>query len=140
MRLKIELFNNWAPYEMPDGPSTFCRQESSNAFQISWAEYCGESPLPEITTDSLKQMAIKFGNDNRFGDLIESSGDDCRFGRFGSAVFRSDEYPRTQVWFITDGRDYIMATHICDSEPEPSEVAEVQAIARSLALGPEAAA
>jgi hypothetical protein len=41
------------------------------------------------------------------------------------------------VWFISDGRDHIMATHICDYEPVSDEIAEAQQIASSLALGPE---
>ena len=82
-------------------------------------------------------MAIDFGRDSRFGELAESSGGACRFGSFGTAVFRSSEHPRIQVWFISDGRDHIMATHICDREPDAEEVAEAQQIASSLALGPE---
>ena len=82
-------------------------------------------------------MAAGFGQQNGFGEMIESSSGACRFGSFGTAVFRSVQHPRIQVWFISDGRDHIMATHICDREPESGEVAEVQQIASELALGPE---
>lgn len=137
MRLKIELPTTWAQQNNPDGPATFCREASTSAFQVSWAEYRGGKRLPEITADSLKQMATTFGQKKGFEQMAESCGGACRFGSFGTAVFRSAENPRIQIWFISDGREHIMATHICDCEPEPSEVAEVQQIAGSLALGPE---
>src|SRR4051794_30209960 len=120
MRLKIELPTTWAQQNMPNGPATFCRQASTNAFQVSWAEHRGGKPLPVITAHTLKQMAIGFGQKNGFGEIVESSGGACRYGSFGTAVFRSSQHPRIQVWFVSDGRNHIMATHICDHEPESS--------------------
>jgi hypothetical protein len=90
-----------------------------------------------VTADSLKQMAETFGQANGFGEMIESSSGSCRYGMYGTGVFRSAEHPRIQVWFVSDGCDHIMATHVCSIEPESSEIAEAQQIAASLALGPE---
>ena len=140
MQLKIELPNTWKQHNNPNGPATFCRQGSTNAFQVSWAEYQGRKALPQVTADGLKQMATGFGLQNGFGELVESSGGDSRFGLFGTAVFRSPKHPRIQVWFTSNGRDHIMATHICDREPESIEITEVQQIASGLALGPEQSA
>jgi len=93
--------------------------------------------LPDVTTAKLKDLATEFGQKKGFGEMLESSSGECRFGRFGSAVFSSVESPRIQIWFISDGRDHIMATHICDRNPEASEIAEAQQIADTLALGPD---
>jgi hypothetical protein len=82
-------------------------------------------------------MATDFGNSQGFGDLVESASGDCTFGLFGRAVFRSPAHPRIQIWFISNGRDHIMATHISDQEPATDEIAEAQQIAGSLTLGPE---
>lgn len=120
----------------PDGPTTFSRHGSSSAFQVSWAEYRG-GKLPEVTADGLMEMATSFGQTQGLGEMLESTTGDCKFGIFGTAVFRSAQHPRIQIWFISDGRDHIMATHICDCDPEASEIAEVQQIASNLALGPE---
>ena len=139
MRLKIQLPTNWTQQNNPSGPATFSRQGSTGALHVSWAEYRGAKPLPEITADSLKTMAIAFGQKHGLGETGESSNGPCGFGRFGTAVFRSNQHPRVQVWFISDGRDHIMATHICDREPHPSEVDEAQHIAASLALVPDQA-
>ena len=136
MRLKIELPTTWGQADIPDGPATFCREDGSGAFQVSWAEYRGGKLPTDVTADSLKQMAERFGQSNGFGEMTESSGGDCRYGMYGTGVFRSAEHPRIQVWFISDGRDHIMATHICSVQPEQSEIVEAQQIAASLALGP----
>jgi hypothetical protein len=136
MRLRIQLPTTWAQQANPEGPATFCRTGSTAAFQVSWAEYHG-GKLPDVTADKLKAMAANFGEKQGFGSLIESSSGACRFGTFGTAVFHSAERPRIQIWFISDGRDHIMATHICDREPGATEVVEVQQIASSLALGPD---
>jgi hypothetical protein len=137
LRLKIELPTTWAQKDNPDGPATFCREDGSGAFQVSWAEYRGGQLSADVSSQSLKQMAERFGRQKGFGEMIESSEGECRYGTYGTGVFRSAEHARIQVWFISDGRDHIMATHICSAEPERSEVAEAQQIAASLALGPE---
>jgi hypothetical protein len=136
MRLKIQLPTIWAQQNNPNGPATFCRQGSSSAFQVSWAEYRG-GKQPDVTTDKLKGLATDFGQKQGFGEMLESSTGTCIFGTFGTAVFSSAECPRIQIWFISDGRDHIMATHICDQRTEASEIVEAQQIAKSLALGPE---
>src|SRR5262249_49496063 len=133
MRLKIQLPTTWSQQSNPNGPATFSRLGSSSAFQVSWAEYSG-GKLTDVTTDKLKGLATDFGQKQGFGEMLESSTGVCTFGMFGTAVFRSREH-RIQIWFISDGRDHIMATHISDPEPDASEIAEVQQIARSLALG-----
>jgi len=137
MRLQIELPTTWAQTDNPDGPATFCREDGSGAFQVSWAEYSGGKLPTGVTADSLKQMAETFGQANGFGEMIESSSGSCRYGMYGTGVFRSAEHPRIQVWFVSGGCDHIMATHVCSIEPESSEIAEAQQIAASLALGPE---
>jgi hypothetical protein len=137
MRLKIELPEGWTQRKTRDCPTTFCRQTSSNVFQVSWAEYRGKKSLPNATPDSLKAMAMNLGEKSGFGSVVESGGGPCGYGTFGSVVFRNPQHPRVQVWFISDGRDYIMATYICDREPESDELTDVQQIAKSLALGPE---
>ena len=137
MRLKIELPTTWTQADNPDGPATFCRENGSGAFQVSWGEYRGGKLPTDVTAESLKQMAENFGHSNGFGEMIESSCGSCGYGMFGTGVFRSTDHPRIQVWFVSDGRDFIMATHICSVQPERSEIAEAQQIAASLALGPE---
>ena len=80
-------------------------------------------------------MAVDFGDKHEFGALVESSSGPCVFGTMGTAVFRSSEYPRIQIWHLSNGRDFIMVTHICPTEPDPVEISEVQEIVRTLTIG-----
>ena len=136
MRLKIQLPAAWTQQNNSKGPVTFCRRGSGNAFQVSWAAYRGRESL-DVTAETLVEMATNLGQEQRFGDRLETASGDCRFGTFGTAVFRGAGHPRIQIWFISNGRDHILATHICDRDPRASEIAEVKQIANSLALGPE---
>jgi hypothetical protein len=83
----------------------------------------------------MRKFAVDFGR--QFGELVESSCGTNGFGLFGTAVFHSASHPRCQVWILTNSQDHILATHICSEQPSPEEIAEVQHIAQSLALGPE---
>jgi hypothetical protein len=135
MRLKIKLPRTWKQIDNSDGPTTFCRDDGSGAFQVSWAQYRGGKLPKDVSTESLKKMAEEFGKEYS-DEMTGSNGGECPYGMFGTATYRSVEYPRSQVWFISDGRDFIMATHICGEEPDEIEVAEAQQIAMGLALGP----
>jgi hypothetical protein len=42
-------------------------------------------------------------------------------------VFRSAGY-RTQLWYLSNGFDFVLATHVCCDEPEAAEIAEAQQI------------
>ena len=83
--------------------------------------------------DDLAQMSRELGQEQRFGELIESSGAACEFGRLGTAVFRSEEH-RIQIWFLSDGKDIITVTHIAPPEPDPDEVRDVRQIVQTLTL------
>jgi hypothetical protein len=137
MRLQIELPTTWAQQKNTGGPATFCRRSSSNAFQVSWAEYRGKQSPPGSGPDDLTQFAINFGIKNDSGELLEFNGGSCRFGNFGTAVFRSAQHPRLQIWVVSNGSDRILATHICSEPPDQDEIVEAQQIASTLALGPE---
>jgi hypothetical protein len=134
MKLEIKLPEGWVDYDNPDGPPTYCREssESPGPLQISWAEHDGGA-IPNPSVADLKLMAEEFGQTQGFGELVESSSGPCDFGTMGSAVFRSSEH-RIQVWQLSNGRDFILVTHICPLNPDPVEVSEAQEIVRTLML------
>jgi hypothetical protein len=80
--------------------------------------------------------AFGTGTDMNLGDVGESQSGGCAFGKFGTTVYRSAEFPRSQVWYLSDGKDFIMVTHICGEEPNPQELVEVDQIVHMLTLGP----
>jgi len=136
MRLKIQIPKSWAAQENPNGPATFCRHLSHipGPLQVSWAEYSHGS-IPNPSVQDLQRMAVEFGQKNGCGDLFESGSSSCVFGSMGTAIFRSSQHPRIQLWFLSNGRDFINVTHICPTEPDPIEVQEAQVIVRTLSLG-----
>jgi hypothetical protein len=138
MRLKIQLIEDWKQVANTEGPATFLRGGSSNAFQVSWAEFKGATPA-NISGENLKEMSIQLGENNNWGTLLESMIGTCTFGAYATAIFRSSSHPRLQVWCLTDGGNCIIATHVCDNEPSPEELHEVKQMAINLSLGPEIA-
>jgi hypothetical protein len=79
-------------------------------------------------------MCEAFGAEQAIGELVESYCGTCELGVFGTAVYRSSEYRRFQVWYLSNGTDFVFATHICPGEPDGEEVAEAQEILRRLTL------
>ena len=126
-RISVLLPDGWGDYssENPDGPATFLRDlsEVPGAFQVSSMLYTGgEAPNPSC--DDLIKLAKETGETMRAGEVVETPSGECRFGVFGSVVFRSAELPHTQVWQLSNGRDIILATHVCAEVAEAQEVKE----------------
>jgi hypothetical protein len=133
----VGLLPGWSDYshQNPEGPATFLRESSKvpGPLQVSLIGYRG-GEIPNPSLQSLVNMASEMGDTLGATELVETTSGDCAFGRFGSAVFRSVECPRMQVWYLSDGYDFILATHICGGEPDWSEVAEVEEIVKRLTV------
>ena len=120
----------------PDGPATFYRTDSddSGALQVSlYAEYTG-GKVPNPSPDDLVALAQGHGQRHDAGELVGTHSGACVLGRFGAAVYRAAEYPRIEVWCLCNGRDFVLATHICTVEPEAAEVSEAEEIVGMLML------
>jgi hypothetical protein len=135
MQLRFELSPNWAQFEMKDGPATFHRDSADavGALQVSWAAYQA-GPAPNPTADSLEQMAVDFGHKQQLSNMLGTARGDCEFGSWATAIFRSAEFTHFQVWFLSNGRDFIMATYICSEPLNSVEIQEAQSIVESLGL------
>jgi hypothetical protein len=55
----------------------------------------------------------------------------------GTAIFRSHECPRIQVWLLSNGKALIWAIHICHDAPEEQELSEAKELVHTLSLTPE---
>jgi hypothetical protein len=138
-KLKIWLPDDWAHVENPDGPFTMCWQapEATGAFQISTAEYT-EGPEPRPSETDLIELAIGFGEENNFGEMTGSSRGKSVMGSFGTAAFRRtksmppDAPVYCQVWFLSNGLDFVFATFIATQKPDKREVAAAQKIAEGI--------
>jgi hypothetical protein len=135
-RLRVFLLPNWAQADNPNGPATFYRTDSdeSGALQMSsYAEY-NAGKVPNELSDDLVEFAKRLGQRHDAGELLGTDSGACFLGRFGAAVFRSAKYLRSQFWLLSNGRGFVLATHICAVEPEAAEVSEAQEIVGTLML------
>jgi hypothetical protein len=137
LQVSIKLPKGWSDHskENLDGPPTYLRDQSCipGPLQISFALYKG-GVEPNPTVEDLQQFCEQFGAKRVRGELVESHFASCEFGAFGTAVFRSEEYPRFQIWQLSNGKDFIMITHICPTVPDPIEITEAQEIVDTATL------
>jgi hypothetical protein len=136
-RIKVTLLPGWADYshENPEGPATYLRQASEvpGPLQVSLMAYrAGEVPDP--SPQELVSMAANVEIAPLSNEVIETSSGQCAFGHYGSAVFRSPENPHMQVWYLSNGYDFILATHICPEGVDPAEAAEAEQIVKALTV------
>ena len=132
--VQITLPPNWrdSSAENPDGPPTYLRSSACpGPLQVSWAWYCGGQP-PNPTDADLVDLATLITEKIKDAEPIAKTSGACAIGRFGSAVINSNEFGRVQVWYLSNGFDFITVTHIGAIEPE--EIAEAELIVASLGI------
>ena len=139
-RLAVPLPPGWGPADDPCEPPGYDRAGGVGLVQVSVCAECLAGQVPDPTPDDLAELARDYGLRHGAGEMVETDSGPCRLGHYGSAVFRSADFPRTGLWFLSDGRDFVLVTHVCPEEPGAEEVAEVAGIVANIALaddGPE---
>jgi hypothetical protein len=133
---RIQLLPDWRETTPPGQPwpRVFYRQRGNTPgpLQVSFSLYRG-GPEPRPTPAQLREMAIDFGTRQGFGELLTSGEFPYAFGVGGTAVFRSPKGERIQVWFLSDGRNFALATHFASGQAEPAEVEEAAQIVAGIA-------
>jgi hypothetical protein len=128
---KIDLLPNWkdCTSENDAGIPTYIRYTSDcpGSLQISFATYKGGKE-PNPSKNDLLDMSKNFGTNNNLGNLIEEESGNCAFGQYATAIFASEEYPRVQIWHLSNGKDFILITHICPEQPDKAEIIEAKEI------------
>ena len=136
-RPRVRLLPGWSDCsrENPIGPPTFLRVASDEPgpLQVSMAEHA-DGEVPDPSSEELESMARDSGGEMGLGDVVETASGDCAIGTYGTAVFHADGAPRVQLWYLTDGRELVMVTHICPGDPDPDEIAEADQIVRRITL------
>src|SRR5688572_18678978 len=115
----------------PEGPSTYIRQEYEksllNYLQFSLANYV-KGKIPNPTESDLITLAKKSGMKAGFGLITKTDSGNCKFGKFGTAAFTSEQYITAQVWYLSNGKDFILASYLCSKDPSEIELQEVKNI------------
>lgn len=118
--------------EAENPPITFARLRAGNgALQISPAMYESGTD-PRITTQLLQSLLNDFGKTRRLGVATQRA---CTHESLKcvSATFRSDG-DFICVWYLSDGRNIVLATYICEWESRDKEMDDCDAIVSSIVL------
>lgn len=130
MRLNLQLAERWATEEEP--LSIRCGR---NEIQVFFDDIAESTSVPK--SDELEDIAGGFGVQRLYGDIVGSSSGSCSLGCFGTAVFRSYECPRIQVWLLSNGKALIWVIHVCHDAPDERELSEAKELVGSLSLAAE---
>jgi hypothetical protein len=142
-RLKVELPPGWSDVsaEHPEGPPTFVRdaEDTTGALQISLqAEYTG-GKVPDPTVDELIEFAEGVATSDQEAEIRGRSSGECRLGTYGTVLAQNVEFSWIQVWVLSNGKDFVLATHFSVDEPSNEEVQEASWTVKNVALDKRAA-
>jgi len=113
------------------------RRVSSQApglLQVSTFLNKDQKNLGDTSPVRLMEMAQSSGKTQPGGIFVSKEGGNCRFGHWGTSIFRGPAGERLQIWFLSDGHDFITATHLCKGQSDQQEVSEVHQIILGLWL------
>ena len=121
MQLQVSPPPHWHDAESPDsrGHVTLRRGEGPEAglLQLSLALFRGGA-APDPSAPDLERHARTYGEKIGYGPPQGSSSGACAMGLYGTAVFRPTAQRRAQLWFVSNGRDFVLASYVCGAEPD----------------------
>ena len=136
-KLKIELMNSWQDIsdENPEGPATFVSsdREDAGVLQVSIQALYKSGEIPNPTHNELIRLSEGIAL-NQQAEIIKSYWGDCGFGKFGSVVSRLPEVGRMQIWTLSNGRDFVLATYFSSDSPPFGETAQAERMVKSIQL------
>jgi hypothetical protein len=131
LQLDVKLLPGWMNVKNPK--SYVCVRQTSTRpgeMQFSSAVYKPGAPPPiAVTGEKLIEMCRGMSKGVRGRREISSQFGNCDFGTFGTLAVRGESPAYVQVWVLTNGRDFILITHVCGEEPDPAEAKEANEIA-----------
>lgn len=136
-RLRLRLLHDWADITDRDkgGPLTAAwdAPAATGALQFSTAEH-SSGPEPRPTAEDLVDMAKSFGLEHGLGEPTATESGPCAMGTFGTAVFRCEDPTVCQVWFLSNGLDFVFVTFTAMQEPLEKELKDAQSIIEAIEL------
>ena len=135
--LKVTLPPGWEDisHENPEGPATFVRsgENATGVLQLSIQSIYESGPEPNPTFGDLIRLCEHVAGLQE-ADVTERYSGDCELGTFGSVTGKSAELPMMQIWTVTNGRDFVLATFLCPEQPDAEEAAEAETIVKGVQL------
>jgi hypothetical protein len=137
LRPNIPLLPGWVD-ETTQGSATnayFRNPTRSGPLQVSWAEFAG-GRAPQVSEARLLEIALKTGGQFGCGPPFERASGPCALGTYATAKFSlPPDRCFGQVWVLSNGADFVIATYMSAREPDPIEVTEAQQIVSRITLG-----
>jgi hypothetical protein len=135
-KLNVVLPPDWQDVsaELPEGPPTYVRGETgAGALQISIQSVYRSGPEPDPTSSDLIRLSEHVANLQEAEITSRYSGD-CVIGRFGCVIGKSADLARIQIWTLSNGRDFVLATYLCTDAPEALEALQAERIVKATTL------
>ncbi|SHH09600.1 hypothetical protein [Massilia sp. CF038] len=138
LRLSLVLAPNWEDISSgnPDGPATFAPADSDcdAALQISiHAEYTG-GVIPDPTPAQLVTLAERVIERNGEADIRGRATGECAIGTYGTVLASTDEAAWFQIWFLSNGKDFVLASFISSEEPTDEQASQASWMVENLQL------
>jgi hypothetical protein len=136
-QLKVNLLPGWdnITHENPEGPPTFVRsaENAAGVLQISIQSIYESGPEPNPTPGDLIRLCEHVASLQESNVIGRYSGD-CDLGMFGSVIATSADLPHMQIWTLSNGRDFVLATFLCPEESNAAEAVEAETIVKRVVL------
>lgn len=136
-QMQFDLFEIDAPdvwldttnYDRDEEPTTLAKQDGVGALQFSIARYSG-GRVPNPSSEDLLEMALQFGKSHGFGAAFNLTSQTGPLSVAAASYRDSGDFIR--VWYVSDGFSFAFVTYICLPGSESSELADYEAIVRSI--------
>lgn len=136
-QLKVDLLPGWEDitHENPGGPPTFVRtaQDAAGVLQMSIQALHESGPEPNPTYAELIRLSEHVAQVQEAA-IAQRYWGDCDFGKFGCIVGRSEELQQIQIWTISNGGDFVLATYLCLEQPSAQEIEQAETIVKTVKL------
>ena len=116
--------------DLEDGaPFTLAKPDGVGALQFSPAVYKG-GRVPSPSVDDLLEMVTEFGVQHDLGDAFGYGTDDATIRLAGANYHDGEDFIR--VWYVSDGKSFVLVTYVCQWGLERKEIDECEEIVRSV--------
>ena len=109
-------------------------EEGVGALQFSSAIHKG-GVVPAPSPDDLRNMALDFGKRRSLGDAFDQQIFANGMLRGAGVSYRWEE-DFIRVWYVSDGRNLVFITYVCDWVSRDRELSTCGNIVKSLRFGP----
>jgi len=136
-QLKVSLLPGWEDitHENPEGPASYVRSAENAAgvlqLSIQALHESGEKPNP--TYGELIRLSEHVAQ-VQDATIARRYWGDCEFGTFGCVVGKTAELPLIQIWTLSNGGDFVLATFLCVEDPSPEESEQAETIVKTVQL------